>query len=90
MAWIKTIPPAEADETLLQAMEAQRSLYPKEYGHAFDPVDESIVMAHSLFPKVLYHSFAAFGEMMSPDLPLARRDHELIATMVSLTNACRN
>jgi AhpD family alkylhydroperoxidase len=25
---------------------------------------------------------------MSPDLPLARRQHEMIATMVSLTNQC--
>jgi hypothetical protein len=31
MAWIKTIPFAEADEELRKAMEAQHSLYPKEY-----------------------------------------------------------
>ena len=31
MAWIKTIPFDEADETLRRALEAQRSLYPKEY-----------------------------------------------------------
>lgn len=88
MAWIKTIPPAEADEALKQAIEAQRSLYPKEYGQPVQPLEESIVTSHSLFPRVLYHSFAAFGEMMSPELPLTRRDHEMIATMVSVTNAC--
>jgi len=26
---------------------------------------------------------------MSPDLPLERRHHEMIATMVSVTNRCR-
>ena len=88
MAWIKTIPPSEADEALLQALQSQRSLYPKEYGQPVHPLEESIVLSHSLFPKVLYHSFAAFGEMMSPELPLSRREHEMIATMVSVTNAC--
>ena len=36
----------------------------------------------------LYHAFATFGALMSPDLPLTRRQHELITTVVSVTNRC--
>jgi hypothetical protein len=75
-------------------MEAQRSLYPIEYAtpvHAVSPADSEaagIVMSHTLMPQALYHSFSAFGAMMSPDLPLTRAQHEMIATMVSVTNRC--
>jgi hypothetical protein len=91
MTWIRTIPMSEADEKLRQAVEGQKGMYPKEY---FEPVhpDESgrstIVGSHTLIPDVLYHSFAAFGAMMSPELPLSRRQQEMIATMVSVTNRC--
>jgi len=44
--------------------------------------------SHALIPKALYHAFAAFGEMMSPDLPLTRRQHEMITTVVSAVNKC--
>jgi len=37
----------------------------------------------------LHHAFAAFGAMMSPDLPLTRRQHEMITTVVSATNRCQ-
>ncbi len=47
-----------------------------------------IVASHTLIPQALYHAFATFGALMSPDLPLERRQHEMIATMVSLTNKC--
>lgn len=92
MAWIKTIPPSEGDEKLQRAVEGQRALYPKEYGEPFEtpPGGETsgIVASHSLIPDALYHAFATFGALMSPDLPLSRRQHEMIATMVSLTNDC--
>lgn len=91
MTWIKTIPLAEADDELRRAMEAQRSLYPKEYAEPVHPDDSgssSIVGSHTLIPQALYHSFGAFGSLMSPDLPLSRRQHEMIATMVSVTNRC--
>jgi hypothetical protein len=39
-----------------------------------------------LILDALHHAFATFGALMSPDLPLERRQHEMIATMVSLTN----
>ena len=91
MAWIKTIPPSEASDELKQAMAAQRRLYPPEYGAATPPnlkPGESIVASHTLIPQALHHAFAAFGALMSPDLPLSRRQHEMIATVVSATNSC--
>jgi hypothetical protein len=92
MTWIRTVPTAEADEKLRQAVEGQKGMYPKEY---FEPVhpDESggstIVGSHTLIPEALYHSFATFGTLMSPELPLSRRHHEMITTMVSVTNRCK-
>ena len=91
MTWIRTIPMTEADEKLRQAVEGQKGLYPKEYGDPVHP-DESggstIVGSHTLIPEALYHSFATFGALMSPELPLSRRQQEMIATMVSVTNRC--
>jgi len=89
MAWIKTIPFAQADEVLRQALEEQRQLYPKEY--ARDPGDDgstSIVATHTLIPEALRHAFSTFGALMSPDLPLTRRQHEMITTRVSAVNRC--
>lgn len=91
MTWIRTIPPSEADERLHRALEAQKMLYPQEYATPVHPTDEGaaeIVASHSLIPEALYHAFATFGVLMSPDLPLTRRQHEMIATMVSVTNRC--
>jgi hypothetical protein len=92
MTWIKTIPFAEADEDLIRAIEAQRQLYPAEYAAPVRPSvnDEGadIVASHSLIPDALHHAFATFGALMSPDLPLTRRQHEMITTVVSVTNRC--
>lgn len=91
MTWIRTVPLSEADEKLRRAMEEQKLLYPKEYATPVHPVEgggSSIVASHSLIPEALYHAFATFGALMSPDLPLTRRQHEMIATMVSVTNQC--
>ncbi len=91
MTWIKTVPLSEVDEKLRSAMEGQRALYPVEYATPVHP-DESggstIVGSHSLIPEALYHAFGTFGALMSPELPLSRRQHEMIATMVSVTNQC--
>jgi len=92
MAWIRTIPLAEADDKLCQAFEAQRTLYPKEYATPVHPTGDGtsgIVASHTLIPDALYHAFATFGVLMSPELPLSRRQHEMITTMVSVTNRCR-
>ena len=91
MAWIRTIPLEEADEQLLKAMAQQRSLYPVEYAQPVQELDQGlpgIVASHTLIPQALHHAFSAFGALMSPELPLSRRQHEMIATMVSLTNKC--
>jgi alkylhydroperoxidase family enzyme len=92
MTWIKTIPLDEADERLRRAMEAQRELYPIEYATPVHPTPDGetsgIVASHSLIPDALFHAFATFGALMSPDLPLTRAQHEMIATMVSVTNRC--
>jgi alkylhydroperoxidase family enzyme len=98
MTWIRTIPPAEGDERLRQALAAVQSLYPPEYarpvaaaeaGEAAGDQAAGIIASHSLIPDALHHAFATFGCLMAPDLPLSRRQHELIATTVSLTNRCR-
>ena len=91
MTWIRTISLLEADDELRQAMEAQKTLYPQEYAVPIHPVEgcgSQIVASHSLIPQALRHAFSTFGALMSPDLPLQRRHHEMIATMVSVTNRC--
>lgn len=91
MAWIKTIPFTEAVGKLREALDAQHALYPKEY--ARDPGDDgsqSIVATHTLIPDALFHAFATFGVLMSPDLPLTRRQHEMITTRVSAVNRCHH
>ncbi len=92
MTWIKTIPISEGDEKLRCAVEAQRELYPAEYAVPIHPTADGqashIVASHSLIPEALHHAFATFGVLMSPDLPLTRRQHEMITTVVSVTNRC--
>jgi hypothetical protein len=88
MTWIRTIPMEEADEKLRRMIEAQRAMYPREYASPVSPGGDSIVASHTLMPDALYHIFGAFGAMMSPDLPLSRAQHEMIATMVSEVNRC--
>ena len=88
MAWIKTVPMAEADERLCELVTKMRALYPREYDSG-GPDEAGIVASHTLLPEALYHAFSTFGVLMSPDLPLARRQHEMIATLVSVSNRCR-
>ena len=38
--------------------------------------------------KQLWDPERLFGSLMSQDLPLARRQHEMITTAVSVTNRC--
>ena len=90
MTWIKTIAPSEGDAKLREARDQERSLYPKEYAEPTGITDEagSIVASHSLIPDALHHAFATFGALMSPELPLTRRQHEMITTTVSAINRC--
>jgi hypothetical protein len=82
---------SEADDRLKQAIESQRELYPVEYASPVHPTGDGtsgIVASHSLIPDALFHAFSTFGSLMSPDLPLSRRQHEMITTVVSATNRC--
>ena len=90
MTWIRVIP-FDQDDQLRRAREAQRALYPIEYAEPTHPHPdtEGIVASHSLIPDALYHAFAAFGALMSPELPLTRRQHEMITTVVSAINRCQ-
>lgn len=91
MTWIKTVSVTE-DDDVRRAVEAQREMYPVEYSAPVHPTPDAqtsdIVASHSLIPKALQHAFATFGALMSPDLPLTRRQHEMITTVVSVSNRC--
>lgn len=88
MTWIKIVQPNESPE-VLEAMLKQGGLYPPEYKLPVEAVKgESIVLSHSLLPETLYHAFATFGTLMSPNLPLSRKQHEMIAATVSVLNHC--
>ena len=91
MTWIHTVSMADADERLRNAIEQEKLLYPKEYADPVHPDPSgasSIVGSHTLIPDALYHAFCTFGALMAPDLPLSRAQHEMIATVVSVTNRC--
>ena len=91
MAWIPTVDP-NSEGPVRDAFLKQRALYPKEYAVPTAPEKGGamgIIASHSLLPDTLYHAFAAYGTLLSPDLPLERRHHEMIATVVSVTNRCR-
>ena len=94
MTWIHTTSPAEADSTLKAYYAELYALYPAEYGIEVEAVRrpdggaDSIVAAHSLIPEAMRHAMSAYGVLLSPDLPLSRRQHEMIATVVSAQNRC--
>jgi len=91
MTWIKTVSMDE-DPRVQRAVEAERKLYPAEYAAPVHPTADGasgIVASHTLLPDVLYHAFSTFGALMAPELPLSRRQHEMITTLVSVTNRCR-
>ena len=95
MTWIKTIPQKDADEKLREATRWRR-IYPPEYAHEVDALKHiatrenggGISDSHSLIPDALCHAFTELGVLLQPDLPLSRRQHEMIATVVSVLNHC--
>ncbi len=92
VTWIKTFNPMGESGPLRDAFLAQAKMYPQEYSQSAQPhlgPADGISASHSLIPEALYHAFATFGAVMAPALPLERRHHELIATVVSVTNRCR-
>lgn len=93
MTWIRTIPKSQAGPEYREALEAQHAWYPQEYNADVPGLPsgeaDGIVATHSLIPQALHHAFATFGALMSPNLPLTRRQHELIATVVSQSNCTK-
>jgi len=94
MTWIKTIPPAEAGPELRRCYDEVFALYPPEYDLAApavvrpDGMVDSVVAAHSLIPQAMRHLLSGFGVLLSPELPLSRRQQEMITTVVSALNRC--
>ncbi len=94
MTWIHKRAPSEPE--VGQAMREAMKNYPPEYAPARRHerklpeaiMNDSIVGAHSLMPNALRHVFAGYGAMLEPELPLTRRDHEMIALVVSALNDC--
>ena len=94
MTWIRTIGPKDADAELKRCYEQSYALYPAEYADEVpsvrraDGTADSITEAHSLIPAALLHGLSTYGVLLSPELPLSRRQHEMIATVVSSLNRC--
>ncbi|MFO0811947.1 MAG: hypothetical protein U0796_01930 [Gemmatales bacterium] len=94
MTWIPVISSDQAEGTLQQAYRDIYALYPAEYAIVApaivqaDGSADSIVAAHSLIPEAMKHAMSTLGVLLSPDLPLTRRQQEMIATVVSTLNGC--
>ena len=94
MTWIAATPFAQAQGELREAYAKAYAHYPPEYAQEApalrraDGTCDSITAAHSLIPQALWHALSTYGVLLSPDLPLSRRQHEMIATVVSALNSC--
>jgi hypothetical protein len=94
MPWIRTVDYEQADAGLRQVYDAIRGLYPPEYGVPVpsltrpDGGTDSIVAAHSLIPEAMWHMMSGLAVLLRPDLPLSRRQQEMIAMVVSVRNQC--
>lgn len=94
MTWIKTTPAENADPELRRIYEAIYALYPGEYRDAVpslirpDGGSDSITAAHSLIPEAMRHMMSGLAALLQPNLPLTRRQHEMIAAVVSVHNRC--
>jgi len=94
MPWIHVASPQAADPALRQIFDAIYALYPPAYHDAVptlvnpDGSEDSIIAAHSLIPQAMLHIGSALGVLYQPDLPLTRRQHEMIAAVVSAQNRC--
>ena len=79
MAWIKTIPPAEASGDLLE-----------QYDRMRDPCGNvaNILQVHSLSPAALRAHFDLYRTLMFARSELSRPQREMIAVVVSKTNGC--
>jgi alkylhydroperoxidase family enzyme len=80
MPWIRTVPEDEADGLLRREYEAAL----KRAGKIFH-----VVSIQSLRPRVLRASIALYQALMIDEGALPRWVRELLAVVVSRTNACR-
>jgi alkylhydroperoxidase family enzyme len=86
MAWLRTVPQAQATGALAEAYAAMDNrpmppVYRAPHGDA-----PGIIRAHSLDPELLRRTFSVSGALATTRLPWADRD--LLASTTSRTNQC--
>jgi len=79
MAWIRTVPPEEADGPLAKQYEAAVARAGRVY---------QIVQSMSLAPGILDASMKHFGQIAHAREGLTRSNRELVAVVVSVVNEC--
>ncbi len=79
MAWIETVSDERAEGMLQRLYDAAR----QRAGKVFN-----VVRVQSLNPGSLRTGMAHYGEVMFGRSPLSRAQREMIAVVVSKTNAC--
>jgi alkylhydroperoxidase family enzyme len=95
MTWIDVHNPDSHPDVACALRDACAS-YPSEYAphrrgeRDLPPIvaDDNIILVHSLIPEALRHMVGGLGALFAPELPLSRRDHELIAATTSALNQC--
>jgi len=95
MTWIKRTLPSESPD-IARRLSSLSAAYPAEYDQEkrhlrHSPAivnDDSIMLSHSLIPDAMEHMFRGYAAMLTPDLPLSRRQQEMIATTVAALNRC--
>ena len=92
MAWIRTVRAGRSGRELAEGDGRSAVLYPVEIRAAGAGARPGLAgdrgLAHADPAGASSCVLRPSARLMSPDLPLARRQHEMIATMVSLTNKC--
>jgi len=79
LAWIRTIPPGEADGPLRESYDRAVTRAGRVY---------HIVRSMSLSPRMLEASMGLYLEVMHGSGSLSRRRREMLAVVVSATNRC--
>jgi hypothetical protein len=95
MTWVKRILPTESPDIARRLGEISAA-YPPEYDPSKRHLrkspaivnNDSIMLSHSLVPEAMEHMFRGYAAMLTPDLPLTRRQQEMIATTVAALNRC--
>ena len=79
MAWIRTVPPGEAEGELARSYSAAMARAGKVW---------NVVALMSPNPRALDASMALYRTLMHGKSPLSRGQREMIAVVVSATNHC--